>query len=133
MTCDCISTVNAMLAERNTKLMLPITFSSLNDPTEPQRLMVVTDQIETGRGKKKAAGMFATYCPFCGVSYSKPVAPAVPDTDVLGEALRIAWTNFLDANPDDLTSPEDLPDHALMTGEQFEHWALEAFASQAEV
>lgn len=29
------------------------------------------------------------------------------------------WTDFLDDNPDDLTSPEDLPDHALVTFEQF--------------
>ena len=49
----------------------------------------------------------------------------------LREALGKAWTNFLDANPDDLNSPEDLPDHALMTGEQFEDWAMEAIASAA--
>lgn len=29
------------------------------------------------------------------------------------------WTDFLDENPDDLTSPEDWPDHALVTFEQF--------------
>lgn len=29
------------------------------------------------------------------------------------------WRDFLDDNPDDLTSPEDLPDHALVTFEQF--------------
>lgn len=34
------------------------------------------------------------------------------------EALLNAWTDFLDANPDDLTSPSDLPDHALVTFEQ---------------
>ena len=45
----------------------------------------------------------------------------------LREALTSTWTDFLDANPDDLTSPEDLPDHALMTGQQFEDWAIEAF------
>lgn len=39
-------------------------------------------------------------------------------------ALPGIWTDFLDANPDDLTSPEDLPDHALMTGEQFEKFAM---------
>lgn len=43
------------------------------------------------------------------------------------EALSQTWTDFLDANPDDLTSPEDMPDHAYMTGQQFEDWALEAF------
>ena len=37
--------------------------------------------------------------------------------------LRAAWMNFLDANPDDLTSPADLPDHALMTCDQFVAYA----------
>ena len=69
MTCGCIDIVNEKLAERNTRLMLPITFSRLNDPNEPPRLMIVTEQIETGRGKSKAIGMFATYCPFCGDAY----------------------------------------------------------------
>ncbi len=67
--CNCIETTNTLLAERNTRLMLPITFSGLTNPKEPQRLMVVTEQIESGRGKKKACGMFATYCPFCGEIY----------------------------------------------------------------
>ncbi|MCA0208153.1 MAG: hypothetical protein LCH74_03735 [Proteobacteria bacterium] len=72
MACDCISTVDAMLAERNTRIMLPIMLGG--DQTPPP--MIVTEQIETGRGKKKASGMFATFCPFCGVLY-KP-APAEP-------------------------------------------------------
>lgn len=74
MTCDCIPVVDKKLAERNTKLLQPITFSSLSDPTEPTRLMVVTEQVETGRGKQKAVGMFATYCPFCGVPYVRTPA-----------------------------------------------------------
>ena len=69
MTCDCIQTVNAMLAERNTRIMLPIVFGD-----QTPRVMIVTDQIETGRGKKKAAGMFATFCPFCGVKYPERAA-----------------------------------------------------------
>lgn len=44
------------------------------------------------------------------------------------EALTKAWTDFLDANPDDLTSPDDLPNHALMTGDQFVQYASAAFA-----
>lgn len=60
---------------------------------------------------------------------------ATPTPPTLSEDLREAiaselprvWTDFLDANPDDLTSPEDMPDHAYMTGQQFEDWALEAF------
>lgn len=72
MSCDCISTVDAMLAERNTRIMLPIVLMSGHTP----RPMIVTEQIETGRGKKKAVGMFATFCPFCGDRYDP--APAEP-------------------------------------------------------
>lgn len=64
MACDCIQTVDTMLAEHNTRIMLPIVFGD-----QTPRVMIVTDQIETGRGKKKAVGMFATFCPFCGVKY----------------------------------------------------------------
>lgn len=63
MACDCIQEVNAMLAERNTRLTLPIMLGADQTP----RLMIVTEQIEGGRGKKKACGMFASFCPFCGV------------------------------------------------------------------
>jgi hypothetical protein len=69
MSCDCIDVVNAKLAERNTRLLLPITLSQLANPDEPQRLLVETEQVERGRGKKKACSMFATFCPFCGVAY----------------------------------------------------------------
>ena len=65
MACNCIETVDAKLAERNTRIMLPIMLGA--DQTE--RVMIVTDQIVSGRGKPKACGMFATYCPFCGVLY----------------------------------------------------------------
>lgn len=72
MTCDCISIVDAKLAERNTRIMLPIMLG--RDQTA--RPMIVTDQIASGRGKPKAIGMFATFCPFCGELYDP--APAVP-------------------------------------------------------
>lgn len=69
MTCDCISLVDAKLAERNTRIMLPLIFRMGDSAgTAAPRPMIVTEQIETGRGKKKAVGMFATFCPFCGTS-----------------------------------------------------------------
>jgi hypothetical protein len=68
MTCTCIETVNEKLATLNTRLMLPIVFGRKEG--EPERLMIVTEQIETGRGKAKSVGMFATCCPFCGVKYA---------------------------------------------------------------
>lgn len=67
MTCNCIDTVDAMLAERNTRIMLPIMLGSDQTP----RPMIKTEQIETGRGKKKAVGMFATFCPFCGIKINE--------------------------------------------------------------
>jgi len=66
--CDCISTVDAMLAERNTRIMIPIMLGA----DQTARPMIVTDQIQSGRGKQKAVGMFATFCPFCGVKYETP-------------------------------------------------------------
>lgn len=67
MTCSCIADVDAMLAERNTRIMLPIMLGA----DQTSRPMIVTEQIEKGRGKKKAVGMFATFCPFCGVKYQR--------------------------------------------------------------
>lgn len=64
MTHECFDRVDAMLAERNTRLTFPI---MLGDDQAP-RPMILTEQIETGRGKKKFVGMFATFCPFCGVN-----------------------------------------------------------------
>ena len=67
MACNCITEIDGKLAERNTRIMLPIMLSA----DQTARPMIVTDQIETGRGKKKAVGLFATFCPFCGVSLSQ--------------------------------------------------------------
>lgn len=61
--CSCIAEFDAKLADRNTRIMLPIMLGVDQTP----RPMIVTDQIETGRGKKKACGVFANFCPFCGV------------------------------------------------------------------
>lgn len=35
------------------------------------------------------------------------------------EVLQDVWTDFLDANPDSLTSPEETPDHALVSFANF--------------
>lgn len=65
MTCKCIEVVEAKLAERNTRIMLPLMLGADQTP----RPMIVTQQIESGRCKPKAVGLFATFCPFCGVVY----------------------------------------------------------------
>lgn len=64
MTHKCFDDVDALLAERKTRLTFPIMLGGDQTPLP----MIVTEQIETGRGKKKACGMFATFCPFCGVN-----------------------------------------------------------------
>jgi hypothetical protein len=70
MSCDCIQKADAMLAERNTRIMLPIMLGE----DQTARPMIVTNQIKSGRGQKKAVGMFATFCPFCGISYKEQSA-----------------------------------------------------------
>lgn len=67
MACKCADDIDTMLASRNTRLSRAIVFSG-NREDNPN-LMLVTEQVETGRGKKKAATMFLTFCPFCGVRY----------------------------------------------------------------
>lgn len=61
--CGCISEMNERLAEHNTVLTVPM--------LGPARAILSTYQRETGRGKKKAAYVFANYCPFCGIKYAK--------------------------------------------------------------
>lgn len=63
----CFVEVDTMLAERNTRLEFPIMLGA--DQTELP--MIRTEQIESGRGKKKATAMFATFCPFCGEKLRK--------------------------------------------------------------
>lgn len=70
MACNCIDIVDAKLAPRNTRIMLPIMLGA----DQTARPMIVTDQIQGGRGKPKAVGLFATFCPFCGIRYDEPVA-----------------------------------------------------------
>jgi len=70
MSCKCFDEVDAMLAERNTRIKFPIMLGG----DQTLRPMIVTEQIETGRGKKKAVGMFATFCPFCGVKLGTPAS-----------------------------------------------------------
>lgn len=67
MACKCADDIDVMLASRNTRLSRAIVFSDSRD--DNPNLMLETEQIETGRGKKKAATMFLTFCPFCGVRY----------------------------------------------------------------
>ncbi len=68
MTCNCADAVDRHLADHNARLTRAIVFSDRPSGANPN-LMLYTEQIERGRGKKKASPMFLTYCPFCGVKY----------------------------------------------------------------
>lgn len=63
--CNCVEVVNQKLASRNTRLVQAIIFGDHDDDA----LMLETEQIEKGRGKQKATGVFLSYCPFCGRKY----------------------------------------------------------------
>lgn len=60
-----------------------------------------------------------------------PTRDEVAASAHLRERLMASWTDFLDANPDDLTSPEDMPNHALMTCDQFVQYATAAVDKSA--
>lgn len=65
--CNCVETVNAQLAEHNTRLSQAMMFGK--HPSDA--LVLETEQIEKGRGKKKAVTMFLSCCPFCGQRYEE--------------------------------------------------------------
>ena len=66
--CDCRTRINEKLVEYNTKIK-PV--FSLGGNSVAMPWPIETTQIETGRGKKKAVGLFASFCPFCGVPLSE--------------------------------------------------------------
>ena len=66
--CDCIALVNAEMKEHNTQVVSTM-FG------RPSRMVVSTMQIETGRGKAKAAALIATFCPCCGEKYGAETSP----------------------------------------------------------
>lgn len=85
MACNCADDVDLKLVTRNTRLSRAIVFSSEGRENNPN-LFLATEQIETGRGKVKAAHMFITFCPFCGVRYDQPAPPDVGDINADGRA-----------------------------------------------
>lgn len=63
--CNCRERINAGLAQHNTRIA---GYFSLEGHKVGEPWAVETVQIEKGRGKAKAVAIFASFCPFCGVS-----------------------------------------------------------------
>lgn len=75
MACNCYEAVNKKLVEHNTKVAF---YFILDYDKGGMPWPIETSQIEKGRGKKKAMGLFASFCPFCGVALKKAPAGDAP-------------------------------------------------------
>ncbi len=71
--CDCINKLDEDLKPHNTQLCI-----TWNYVTGATKVSIRTEQLETGRGKKKAVGVSANYCPFCGEEYQDGTKEAKP-------------------------------------------------------
>lgn len=65
MACDCYEKANKALGDHNTKIA---SYFTLDDNRVRRTWPIETVQLEKGRGKAKAMGLFASFCPLCGVS-----------------------------------------------------------------
>ena len=66
MACDCITEMNAALAERNTKIQPTIVFGTSERPGFTT-VTIVTEKI-VPRGKRGVVPL-PSFCPFCGTPY----------------------------------------------------------------
>lgn len=75
MSCNCIDTMDALLGEHNTRLVVTFGFPRDGRPayTWPK---IQTEKVET-RKRVGPVLMIPTFCPFCGERYEPaPAAPA---------------------------------------------------------
>jgi hypothetical protein len=63
MQCNCIQRINALIADRNTKLVTTLNFVRGID-----LVRLETETLVKKRGAKPAL-IIPTYCPFCGKKY----------------------------------------------------------------
>lgn len=70
MSCDCITTVNAALAERNTRLSTSFMLDRRLS-TARVSLIVATEVVTKKRGAQATLAI-PTFCPFCGVKCVEP-------------------------------------------------------------
>lgn len=68
--CDCITYVNAKLAERNTQIMASISFAKDDMSDSMEVPVIATEKVDTKK-RGRPAIMVPTFCPFCGTKYPK--------------------------------------------------------------
>lgn len=71
MACDCYEKANKALGEHNTRIK---SFFFISGSRVGMPWPIETTQVEKGRGKPKAMGLLASFCPMCGVSLKEPPA-----------------------------------------------------------
>lgn len=62
--CKCVEKSRAKLAEHNTRIVQRLTMTGVMP-----NVSILVERIETGRGKRQAMAVIASYCPFCGKKY----------------------------------------------------------------
>lgn len=103
--CNCVADFNERLKNYNTRIIEGLIRIDDSWVTRP---MIASEQIETGRGKKKPAKVVPSFCPFCGNPYlAKPAGalsdvPPSPREKCLLEALHVAKRAILEAAQDTL-------------------------------
>jgi len=70
--CDCLSKIDANLAEHNGRLAVALTLSK-DLKIIGARLLIATEKIDKAKRKRLPAVM-ASFCPFCGASLLTPNA-----------------------------------------------------------
>jgi hypothetical protein len=73
--CNCMKRINKDLERDkvNTRIVIPIMFNFKAGVHVEPKAIIATEKADT-TNREKAKKFFASYCPFCGVKYTKPEA-----------------------------------------------------------
>lgn len=63
--CNCRAEADKALGKHNSRIKH---YFTLRDNRVGMPWPIETEQVEKGRGKRKAMGLFASFCPLCGAS-----------------------------------------------------------------